>query len=109
VRARSSWPVTVRVGPGPPGNPKVANMIQMTSDVDADVLLQSDADVRVRPGYVAAMTAPFADPSVGLVTCPYRSLPIRSIPSRLDALITNTHFLPSACLAVRLEGLHFGL
>jgi ceramide glucosyltransferase len=27
----------------------------------------------------------------------------------VDALITNTHFLPSACLAVRLEGLHFGL
>ncbi len=110
LQARASWPALVRVGPGPSGaNPKVANMIQMTSGVAADVLLQSDADVRVPSGYVAAMTAPFADPSVGLATCPYRSVPGSGIASRLDALMTNTHFLPSACLAVRLEGLHFGL
>ena len=110
VQARSSWPAMLRVGPGPAGgNPKVANMIQMTSGVEADVLLQSDADVLVSPGYVAAMTAPFADPSVGLTTCPYRSVPGPGVASRLDALITNTHFLPSACLAVQLEGLHFGL
>jgi ceramide glucosyltransferase len=110
VQARSLWLAEVRVGKGPSGqNPKVANMIQMTSGIRADVLLQSDADVRVKPGYVAAMTAPFADPSVGLTTCPYRSVPGPSLASRLDALVTNTHFLPSACLAVRLEGLHFGL
>lgn len=110
VQARSPWPAEVRVGTGPPGeNPKVANMIQMTSGLHADVLLQSDADVRVGSGYVAAMTAPFADPSVGLATCPYRSVPGAGLASRLDALITNTHFLPSACLAVQLEGLHFGL
>jgi ceramide glucosyltransferase len=110
LQSRVTWPAVVRVGPGPSGgNPKVANMIQMTSEVEADVLLQSDADVRVGPGYVAAMTAPFADPSVGLATCPYRSTPGPGIASRIDALMTNTHFLPSACLAVRLEGLHFGL
>ena len=110
VQARSAWPAIVRVGRGPAGrNPKVANMIQMTFGVEADVLLQSDADVSVRPGYIAAMTAPFSDPSVGLATCPYRSVPGGGLASRLDALMTNTHFLPSACLAVRLEGLHFGL
>jgi len=110
VQARRAWPAEIRVGSGPPGdNPKIANMIQMISGVHADVLLQSDADVRVGPGYVAAMTAPFADPEVGLATCPYRSVPGPGLASRLDALITNTHFLPSACLAVELEGLHFGL
>lgn len=110
LQSDSAWPAIVRVGPGPSGlNPKVANMIQMTSEVEADVLLQSDADVRVGPGYVAAMTAPFADPTVGLATCPYRSTPGSGIASRIDALMTNTHFLPNACLAVRLEGLHFGL
>ena len=110
LQERSAWPAVIRVGTGPPGgNPKVANMIQMTSGIEADVLLQSDADVRVAPGYVAAMTAPFEDPAVGMATCPYRSVPGPGIASRIDALITNTHFLPSACLAVRLEGLHFGL
>ncbi len=110
IQARSSWPALVRVGQGPPGsNPKISNMIQMTSGVAADVLLQSDADVRVSPGYIAAMTAPFADPTVGLATCPYRSVPSPGLVSRVDALITNTHFLPSACLAIKLEGLHFGL
>jgi hypothetical protein len=53
-------------------------MIQMTSGIDAEVFLQSDADVRVSPGYVAAMTAPFVDGSVGFTTCPYRSVPTRS-------------------------------
>ena len=43
------------------------------------------------------------------MTGPYRSVPAASLASRLDALVTNTHFLPSTCVAARFEGVHFGL
>jgi ceramide glucosyltransferase len=100
----------LRVAPGPPGsNRKVANLVRMAQGVDADLLLLTDADVRVPADYVAQVTRPFKDSDVGLVTGPYRSVPGRSVASRIDALATNTHFVPSTCVAARLEGVHFGL
>jgi ceramide glucosyltransferase len=100
----------LRAAPGPPGvNRKVANLIQMSEGEKADLLLLTDADVRVPPDYVARVTRPFEDGEVGLVTGPYRSVPGRSLASRIDALVTNTHFVPSACFAARFEGVHFGL
>lgn len=100
----------IRIGAGPAGaNRKVANLCQLSEGLDAELLLLTDADVRVPLDYVARMTGPFKDAEVGLVTGPYRSVPTGSVATRLDALLTNTHFVPSACVAVRLEGVHFGL
>jgi ceramide glucosyltransferase len=102
--------VEMRAAPGPAGaNRKVANLVQMAAGLEADLLLLTDADVRVPPDYVARVTRAFKDSDVGLVTGPYRSVPARSLASRLDALVTNTHFLPSTCVAARFEGLHFAL
>ena len=107
------WPgvaAELRVAPGPPGlNPKMANLVQMSRGLDADLLLLSDADMRLPEDYVLRVIRPFKDTEVGLVTCPYRSVPAAGLASRLDALVTNTHFLPSACAAARVEGLHFAL
>jgi ceramide glucosyltransferase len=98
------------VGFGPAGlNPKMANLVQMSRDLDADLLLLSDADMRLPDDYVLRLTRPFKDDGVGLVTCPYRSVAAAGLASTLDALITNTHFLPSACVAARFEGVHFAL
>jgi ceramide glucosyltransferase len=100
----------LRVAPGPPGaNRKVANLVQMARGQDADLLLLTDADVRLPPDYVARVTRPFKEPEVGLVTGPYRSVPAGSVASRVDALVTNAHFLPSTCVAARFEGVHFAL
>ena len=100
----------LRVAPGPPGsNRKVANLIQMAAGLEAELLLLSDADVRVPLDYVSRATQAFKDSEVGFVTGPYRSVPGASLASRLDALVTNTHFLPSTCVAARFEGVHFGL
>ena len=112
-RVRERWPETpsrVAIGEGPPGlNRKVSNLIQASRDVQADFWLLSDADVRVPDDYADRILAPFSDASVGLATCPYMSVPARSAVSRIDALVTNTHFVANACLAARFEGLHFGL
>jgi len=103
-------PTELRIAPGPPGrNRKVANLIQMTEGLRAEILLFSDADVRVPGDYVDRAIAPFKQTDVGLVTFPYRSVPGRSLASRLDALVTNTHFLPGVAMALGLQGLHFAL
>ena len=112
-RVAERWPETpcrVAVGAGPPGlNRKVSNQIQATRGERADFWILSDADVRVPDDYAERILRPFADPAVGLTTCPYMSVPARSVVSRIDALVTNTHFVANACLAARFEGVHFGL
>jgi len=103
-------PTQVRIGPGPAGvNRKMANLIQMTEGLKGEILLFSDADVRVPVDYVDRAIAPFKETEVGLVTFPYRSVPGSSLASRIEALVTNTHFLPSVAMALELEGLHFAL
>lgn len=113
ARVLARWPAAraeLRVAPGPAGsNRKVANLVQMSEGLDADLLLLTDADVRVPPDYVAQVTRSFKDGDVGLVTGPYRSVAGRSLASRVDALVTNGGFVPSACAAIRIEGLHFAL
>jgi len=103
-------PTQLRIGPGPTGlNRKMANLIQMTEGLEAEILLFSDADVRVPDDYVDRAISPFKDTEVGLVTFPYQSVPGPSAASRIEALITNTHFLPSVAMALKIEGLHFAL
>jgi ceramide glucosyltransferase len=103
-------PTQLRIDPGPAGlNRKMANLIQMTEGLQADILLFSDADVRLPDDYVDHAVAPFKQAEVGLVTFPYRSVPGVGLASRIEALITNTHFLPSVAMALEVEGLHFAL
>jgi ceramide glucosyltransferase len=100
----------LRVGRGPEGaNRKVANLVQLAAGRKADLWLLTDGDVRVPLDYVARMAAAFDAPAVGFATGPYRSVAGRGAASRVDALLTNTHFLPSVCVAARFEGVHFGL
>lgn len=111
MREDGGRPLTqLRIRPGPPGtNRKMANLMQMTDGTLADLLAFSDADVEVPVDYLDRAARPFKDSDVGLVTFPYRSVPARSLSSRVDALITNTQFLPSVAMALEVQGLHFGL
>ena len=100
----------LRVGRGPAGrNRKIANLAQMVAGRKADVWILTDGDVCVPEDYVARMATAFEAPGVGFATGPYRSIPGPGLASRLEALLTNTHFLPSVCVAARFEGVHFGL
>jgi len=82
--------------PRPVANPKVANLLNMMPQAAHDVLVLADADMRVRPDYLATVTAPLADPAVGLVTCLYRGQATGSFWSRLGACHINHGFLPQA-------------
>ena len=89
----------------PPGrlllgaNRKVSQLVHMAAATDAPVLVLADADMAVGPGWLDAVTAPLAEPGVGLVTCLYRGVAADGgVWSRLTALSVDWHFLPNAAL-----------
>src|SRR5258708_37190213 len=69
----------------------------------------SDSDVRVTPDFLTRMAGEFHDPSVGMITCPYRAVGGRSVWSRLEALGMNTELLGGGLVARMLEGMNFAL
>jgi ceramide glucosyltransferase len=84
------------------GNLKVANLQNMLPAARHELIVIADSDMRVSPGYLAAVTAPLHDPAIGLVTCLYRGVPAGGVWSRLAALHINHGFLPQVLVAERL-------
>lgn len=80
-------------------NLKVANLANMLPAARHAILAISDSDMRVDPNYLAAVSAPLADPAVGLVTCLYRGVAAGGRWSRLACLHVNHGFLPQAAVA----------
>lgn len=83
----------------PGTNRKVANLRHMMRHATHEILLLSDADIRVRPDYIRTMVAPFADPAVGLATCLYKGVGRFGLPSLIESLFINTDFVPMVLLA----------
>ncbi len=81
------------------GNLKVANLQNMLPAARHELIVIADSDMRVSPGYLAAVTAPLHDPAIGLVTCLYRGVPAAGVWSRLAALHINHGFLPQVLVA----------
>jgi len=91
-------------------NVKASNLAQMLPAARHELLLVNDSDIRVPSDYLRKVIAPFADASVGLVTCLYRGVAGPTVGSRLEALGISTDFVPGVLSARFLEkGLHFGL
>jgi len=78
---------------------KVSNLINMMRAARHDWLVLADSDVRVPAGYLTAVAAPLADPTVGIVTCPYRGVPRPGLWSLLGTLFINDWFIPSVRVA----------
>jgi len=79
-------------------NRKVSNLANMAALARHDIIVIADSDMRVGPGYLGMVTAPFADPAVGAATCLYRGRPGAGTLSRLGAMFINEWFLPSALI-----------
>ncbi|MGA8501728.1 MAG: bacteriohopanetetrol glucosamine biosynthesis glycosyltransferase HpnI [Candidatus Sulfotelmatobacter sp.] len=91
-------------------NVKVSNLAQMLAEARHDYLIVNDSDIRVEPDYLRRVTAPLADPHVGMVTCLYHGVAGATLGSRLEQLGISTDFCPSVLAAWRLEGgIRFGL
>ncbi len=80
-------------------NLKVGNLINMVGQARGEILVIADSDVRVDPDYLDHVVAPFADPTVGLVTCLYVGRPTEGLWSRVGAMGLNHGFMPSALVA----------
>jgi ceramide glucosyltransferase len=86
------------------GNLKIANLMNMLPAVRYDRLVMVDSDMRVPPSFLATVTAPLEDATVGLVTSLYRGRAAdRSLPSVLGAHYINHAFLPQAILGEALR------
>ena len=73
-------------------NVKVSNLAQMMTEARYDYLIVNDSDIRVEPDYLRRVTAPLADPRVGMVTCLYRGVASATLGSRLESLGISTDF-----------------
>jgi ceramide glucosyltransferase len=85
-------------------NSKVNSLCRLVQEAKYDLLVMSDSDVRVEPGYLKEAAAPFADSAVGAVTAFCQCLSGGSIVADLDALGMCLDSVPSALVARKLEG-----
>jgi len=76
-------------------NFKVANLMNMLERAKHAVLAIADSDMRVRADYLRNVIAPFDDEGVGAVTMLFGARPVAGLASRLRAMLTNEHFIPS--------------
>jgi ceramide glucosyltransferase len=79
-------------------NGKVGALIDLARVARFPTLVVNDSDIRVEPDYLDRVTAPLADPQVGLVTCLYRAEG-STLASRLEGLGIATDFAPSTLVA----------
>jgi ceramide glucosyltransferase len=97
------------VGDAPYPNAKVFSLDRMLAAAQFDLVVMADSDVRVTADALATVAAEFADPNLGLATCPYRAVPGRSFWSTLEAIGLNTEFFSGVLVARMLEGMKFAL
>ena len=89
-------------------NLKTSNLINMLPRARHAVVIISDSDVRVEPGYLDAVIAALAPSDVGAVTCLYRGRPGTGLWSRVAALFINDWFFPSVLVSRALGDRSFG-
>lgn len=107
-RAHPTTPVACVFRPSPLGiNPKVANLANALEAAQYDVVVVSDADIRVPPDYVRTVVQPLRRPQVGVVTCLYRGVNAGGLPSRFECLGVSTDFIGGVLAARMTEGLSF--
>ncbi|MDD5627556.1 MAG: bacteriohopanetetrol glucosamine biosynthesis glycosyltransferase HpnI [Elusimicrobia bacterium] len=108
-RERPGCDISVVVADGRLGcNPKIANIANAYPLAKHGLLLLSDSDIRVGPGFLRRCVIPLSDPRVGLVTCFYRCADSRGLWGALEGFCVNAHFLPQALLAGA-AGLRFAM
>jgi ceramide glucosyltransferase len=92
--------IRLLVGSEPVGvSDKVNKLCRMAREARYEMLIVADSDVRVDPGFLRTVTAPFHDPRVGGVTCLYRGLTDGSFAADLEALGNSADFAPGVLVA----------
>jgi ceramide glucosyltransferase len=90
-------------------NQKASLLSHLSAKARHEVLVMSDSDMRVTPGYLRRIVPLLAPEDTGLVICPYRGEAAWTLTARLEALYMGVTFLPSVVVARRLVGLNFAM
>jgi ceramide glucosyltransferase len=95
---------------GPPrgANLKVSKLVELDRLARNELIIISDADVKVPPDFLANIVAPLQEEGVGLVNCFYRLANSSTLAMRWEALATNADFW-SQVLQARSLKLDFAL
>ncbi|MEZ5401820.1 MAG: bacteriohopanetetrol glucosamine biosynthesis glycosyltransferase HpnI [Bryobacteraceae bacterium] len=96
-------------GEPPYPNAKVWSLEKMTAAARHSLLVMTDSDIGLERDFLAEIAADFQDPKLGLMTCPYRAIPGKSIWSGLETLTANTEFLSGVLVARMIEGMRFAV
>ncbi|MCA9793575.1 MAG: glycosyltransferase [Candidatus Eremiobacteraeota bacterium] len=89
-------------------NRKIAGLVAGVARAQHDLLVVSDADIRVSSDYLERVCAAFQEEQVGLVTSLYRASPASTLGAAFEALCI-ADFSASVLVARRTEGLAFAL
>lgn len=90
-------------------SPKMNNLCRLVREAKYEMLVINDSDVRVESDYLQNVTAPFADPRVGVVTALFRSITEGDFASDLDAVGVPSDSSASVLVARKLGGIDFAL
>ncbi len=91
-------------------NPKVSNLNGLLEKARYPLLLISDSDIRVTPGYLREIVAEYlSEEGVGIVTSLKRITSVLSAGALFESLTIAADLVPSVLVAKRLEGITFGL
>jgi ceramide glucosyltransferase len=86
-------------------NPKVSNLAGALRAAQNDLVLQSDANVRIRPGYLEAVVREFEQRGASLLGSLIAGRGERSLGAALDNIQLTTFTTPGVCLAQALAGI----
>lgn len=91
-------------------NRKTSNLSQLLPHARHDVIVLADSDVRVTRSYLRQISAPLADPRIGVVTCGYVDHAPRRLGAAFLAMGRCIDFIPSVLIARFLDnGLRFAI
>ncbi len=90
-------------------NAKVAKLAQLEKLAKYDLILVSDADVRVPADFLANVVAPLHDEQIGLVNCFYRLANPTTVAMRWEAIAVNADFWSQVLQSKTLKPLDFAL
>jgi ceramide glucosyltransferase len=90
-------------------NGKMSTLIQLEKSVKHELILVSDADVRVPPDFLVNMVALLRDDKTALVNCFYRLANPATLAMRWEAVAINADFWSQALQAASLKPLDFAL
>ncbi len=90
-------------------NDKVNKLCGLEPAAQHSILIVSDGDIRVGPGYLRAIAAPFRDSRVAAVTSLYTGISPGNLWPTLEGINLSVDFMPAVLVARLLEGVRFAL